>query len=301
MIPAKKTTPKNNAVKSCFSLLPPSEIQSNHLFKILLLHKLSNSELEKLAYPHRSRNYQIIFIKSGTAFCKIDMELYDLSEKHIGYIYPAQIYQIAPGKEIDGLILSFTREFFHLTVESFLLGNQANLIKEKSSAQFLVDGYIKEDIHEIVVRIEKEFTSARPFKYEVLKGLLKILLIYFSRNSNGTMISPSPNKNNKTIKKFFLLLEEKYNTKRMAKDYADKLAVTTNFLNDLLKKTTGSTTRYHIHQRILTEAKRLAVYSNIPMKEIAYKLGFEDLAHFSKFFKKASGESFKDFKKRTIQ
>jgi len=301
MITAQHIIPKNNRVKNCFSSLSPSEVQHDHLFKILPMHQLSNSELEKLAYPRQSNDYQIICIKSGTAICKIDMEVCNLSEKHMGYIYPAQIYQILPEKEINGFIISFSREFFHLSVESLLFGNQANFIRKNNSAQFLLDDYIKEDIHEIIFRIEKEFASTRPLKYEVLKGLLKILLIYFSRISNGMMINPSPHKNNKTVKKFFLLLEEKYSTKRMATAYADNLAVTTNFLNDLLKKTTGSTTSYHIHQRILTEAKRLAVYSNITMKEIAYQLGFEDMAHFSKFFKKTSGESFKDFKKRIIQ
>ena len=297
MISVPYSVPKNIAIRNWFGSRPPSDIQNDHVFKILPLNELSDLELERIADPHRNENYQIIFIRSGTTICKIDMQSYNLSEKHIGYIYPGQIYQILPSTKADGFILSFTRDFFHLSVKRSLLGNQANLLGTKNSSQFLIDDFVKDDLHEIVTRIEKELSSARPLKYEVLKGLLRILLIHFSRISNGIMIGPSPDKNYKTVKNFFLMLEEKYRTNRMATDYSDALAVTTNFLNALLKKNTGFTTSYHIHQRILTEAKRLTVYSDITMKEIAYHLGFEDSAHFSKFFKKVAGESFKEFKK----
>jgi len=42
---------------------------------------------------------------------------------------------------------------------------------------------------------------------------------------------------------------------------------------------------------------RLAVYSDVCMKEIAYLLGFSDTAHFSKFFKKSTGMNFSEFKR----
>ena len=58
-----------------------------------------------------------------------------------------------------------------------------------------------------------------------------------------------------------------------------------NYLNEIIKKTTGYSAGYHIRQRVVLEAKRKAAYSDSCMKEIAYHLGFCDIAHFSKFFK----------------
>ena len=46
------------------------------------------------------------------------------------------------------------------------------------------------------------------------------------------------------------------------------------------------------------EAKRQAMYSQVSMKEIAYGLGFDNLAHFSKYFKTNSGINFTDFKRQ---
>jgi AraC family transcriptional regulator, transcriptional activator of pobA len=48
------------------------------------------------------------------------------------------------------------------------------------------------------------------------------------------------------------------------------------------------------------EAKRLARYSDLSVKEVAYELGYEDVAHFSKFFKKNQGLAFSDFRRGAI-
>jgi AraC-like DNA-binding protein len=44
------------------------------------------------------------------------------------------------------------------------------------------------------------------------------------------------------------------------------------------------------------EAKRMLRYSDRPVKEIAYELGFEDVQAFSRFFKKLENMSPSDFK-----
>ncbi|MCW3111245.1 MAG: helix-turn-helix protein, partial [Segetibacter sp.] len=66
---------------------------------------------------------------------------------------------------------------------------------------------------------------------------------------------------------------------------------------EIVKKTSGTPASDHIKHRIVLEAKRHAAYSDVSMKEIAYSLGFDDVAHFSKYFKNATGINFTDFKK----
>ena len=86
----------------------------------------------------------------------------------------------------------------------------------------------------------------------------------------------------------------------MVIDYASQLYVTPNYLNRIVKKITGFTASHHIQQQIILEAKRKALYLSASMKEIAYSLGFDNLAHFSKFFKNNCGMSFTDFKKQAL-
>ena len=73
---------------------------------------------------------------------------------------------------------------------------------------------------------------------------------------------------------------------RTANDYAQRLAIHVNHLNKILKENTGKTTTEIIGSRIVQEAKILLKQTSWNVSEIAYSLGFEELAHFSNFFKK---------------
>ena len=86
----------------------------------------------------------------------------------------------------------------------------------------------------------------------------------------------------------------------MVSDYARELAISANYLNHVMKRFTGFTASHHIQQHTILEAKRRALYLGTSMKETAYSLGFEDLAHFSKFFKKNAGTSFREFKNQLV-
>ena len=73
---------------------------------------------------------------------------------------------------------------------------------------------------------------------------------------------------------------------KTAKDFANRLSIHVNHLNKVLKENTGKTTTDIITSRIITEAKILLKQTDWNISEIAYSLGFEEIAHFSNFFKK---------------
>jgi AraC-like DNA-binding protein len=73
---------------------------------------------------------------------------------------------------------------------------------------------------------------------------------------------------------------------KSAKDFAARLSIHVNHLNKVLKENTGKTTTELISDRLIHEAKILLKETDWNISEIAYSLGFEELAHFSNFFKK---------------
>ncbi len=78
---------------------------------------------------------------------------------------------------------------------------------------------------------------------------------------------------------------------RTASDYANRLSVHVNYLNKALKESTGKTTTEIISQRVLQEAKILLRHTNWNVSEVAWSLNFEEVAHFSNFFRKHTGLS----------
>jgi len=97
--------------------------------------------------------------------------------------------------------------------------------------------------------------------------------------------------------KYLELVETHFAARKSVSAYAKDLYVTPNHLNKIVKDETGLTARQHIQQKIVSAAKRELKVSGISMKQVAAQLGFEDMAHFSKFFKKASGINFSCLKK----
>ena len=80
--------------------------------------------------------------------------------------------------------------------------------------------------------------------------------------------------------------------------YAEKLGISEKRLNQILKAKLKLTARQVIQQRQITEAKRELVKSEITTKELAYMLGFNSISSFSRFFRKNTGASPSEFKKR---
>jgi AraC-like DNA-binding protein len=150
----------------------------------------------------------------------------------------------------------------------------------------------------IIYKLVKEFNNYFLLRSEILVGYFKILLIYLTRRSDTAPQPISRSANAELVNRFFSSVEKQFLTNKKVTDYASHLAVTPNYLNEIVKRISGFPASYHIQQRIVLEAKRHATYSGASMKEIAYHLGFEDIAHFSKYFKNVAGQSFSAFKKR---
>ncbi|WP_164850002.1 helix-turn-helix domain-containing protein [Mucilaginibacter limnophilus] len=65
--------------------------------------------------------------------------------------------------------------------------------------------------------------------------------------------------------------------------------VTTGYLNDVVKKITGSSVTYWIHQEFSIRSKRALYYTDMDIKEVAYLFGFNDHAYFIRLFRRLNG------------
>ena len=90
-------------------------------------------------------------------------------------------------------------------------------------------------------------------------------------------------------KAFKALLEKAYTTTKSPAAFARQLNISTPYLNECVKNTTGYPVTYHIQQRVILEAKRLLYHSNKSVKEIASALGYDDYPYFSRLFIKTTG------------
>jgi AraC-like DNA-binding protein len=268
-------------------------------FEIHTTEWIAQNRFQQNDGPHRHNYFAIIWVKKGTGTHLIDLEKYELEDNTVYCITPGQVHDLKATSPIDGYVISFMAEFLGAAEENYdLLFNTGLFYTFSNSPVIKVNEEMGIEMQDAVNKMLKEFNNFFLLRAEILRGFLKIFLIYLTRQYERPKETEAHSKSIDLVKQFFALVEKHYTTKKMVTDYAEELAVTPNHLNEVVKKITGSPASHHIQQRIILEAKRQAVYSRVTMKEIAYELGFDDTAHFSKFFKNASGESFSDFRAR---
>lgn len=267
-------------------------------FEIHTMEWIDQNRWQQNAVPHRHNYFVIIWVKKGAGVHLIDLEKFDLQNDTVYCITPGQVHLLKQNGPVEGYVLSFTADFMGTDESNFdLLFNTGLFNTFSHSPVIKVDAEVKDEMEDAIGRMLKEYANFFLLRSEILRGFLKIFLIYLTRQFEKANQQPAQSRNIELMRKFLSLLEKNYTQKRMVTDYADELVVTPNYLNEVVKKISGFPASHHIQQRIVLEAKRQAAYSNVTMKEIAYHLGFDDMAHFSKFFKNASGMSFTDFKK----
>lgn len=196
--------------------------------------------------------------------------------------------------------------YFCVFTESFLSKDKSGVILETLPI-FHPGGYpilsLSDDeyheVEQLFIKMEKEISSDYPFKFDLLRAYV-IELLHVGQKLNP--VQPTEGGKNAAVRitdMFVELLERQFpiNTPahrlalKTANDFAEQLAVHPNHLNKVLKETTGNTTTQIIHSRIVEEAKLLLNGTDWNISEIAFSLGFEEVAHFSNFFKKRANQS----------
>jgi AraC family transcriptional activator of pobA len=124
--------------------------------------------------------------------------------------------------------------------------------------------------------------------YQVIEGLLKALLAKFLETP---IISSSKIKCNSIYQELISLLGKENELTNKVSHYAKLLNTSPQNLNVICRKETGQSSAEVISNYIINEAKRLLLYTDLTVSEIAGKLDFKDNSHFTKYFKRNVGDT----------
>jgi AraC-like DNA-binding protein len=233
-----------------------------------------------ISVPHRHNYYEIFLFEKGGGTHRIDFTSYAITNNSLHFVSPGQVHLVKRIPESNGHIILFSRAFYYSHIVDrnilfdmpFLNSNSSTTVIDLNSDDFAkLNGLIK--------MMYDEDKLGTEMKHEALRSLLNLFLV-----SSKRLFKNIP-KTNGTLNEFKALLENNFKIWHKAQDYASALNITDKQLSELVKKNSGQTVLTLIHERILLEAKRLLVHSELSTKEIGYYLNFEDPSHFTKFFK----------------
>lgn len=197
----------------------------------------------------------------------------------------------------------FNREFYcildhdsEVSCVGFLFGSTDHLFIN-------LDEQARQRIKLLLDVFVEEFRTSDNIQDEMLVVLLKRLIKYVTRLAKSEFVPSAklPEEKFHTIRKFNLLVEAHFKTEHSVSFYADQLFKSPKTLSNLFAVYNHKSPSQVIQERILIEAKRLLSYTEKPVKNICYELGFEDVAYFSNFFKKHYGSSPQDFRNKAAK
>lgn len=145
----------------------------------------------------------------------------------------------------------------------------------------------------------EEFETTDKIQSDMLQMLLKRLVIITTRLAKEQYINDKIFEDDKfdLIRQFNVLVDKHYKKDHKVQFYADLLNKSPKTLTNLFAQYNYRSPSQIIHDRVISEAKRLFYYSDKSAKEIGYELGFNDAAHFSRFFKNVTNQNTSDFRK----
>jgi AraC-like DNA-binding protein len=210
-------------------------------------------------------------------------------------ILPLMLNQSFSFENMDQIVLwQFNREFYCIANHDAEVGCVGFIFFGPSPTMFVsLNDEDMQMMNNLLMVFEEEFTSMEDIKGEMLRMLLVRLIIKITRLAKKQYLGSDEVVEDKfnLIRKFHLLVELHFKNERQVNFYAGLLNKSPKTISNYFAMYSKKSPLQVIHERIITEAKRLVYYTDKSIKEIAEDLGFEDVAHFSKFFKNVTSKS----------
>ena len=245
-----------------------------------------------------TRYYTIVWNRGASQSVIIDEVKYEIGQNVVLPIMMNQTFVFERPQDL--VAWQFNREFYCVVDHDAEVGCVGFVFYGPSQTMFV--NLEEEDVdrmQRLLTVFEEEFDNEEDIKGGMLRMLLVRLIINITRLAKKQYLGTEEVVEEKfnIIRKFNLLVEIHFRKQHQVSFYADMLHKSPKTVANTFSLYSKKTPLQTIHERIVTEAKRLFYFTDKSVKEIADDLGFEDAAHFSKFFKNYTSINPSDLRK----
>jgi AraC family transcriptional regulator, transcriptional activator of pobA len=243
-------------------------------------------------------HHQILVISKGGGAIEVEGVSWDVSPPSLVIIPALTIHAIRFKPNTDGYVITVAPPFLQSALD-----HDADLVEGFRIPVRFLPLQIGSDIDLVglFASLEHEFVWSAPGRRTAIKAYLQLLAVTVRRlleqERTGTV---SRARDADTVMRFRELVERHYRNHPPLDFYASKLGVTAARLNACCRVTTGKSSLALINDRLLTEAKRNLLYSDMTVNEIGATLGYADPAYFNRFFSRNVGLSPGRFRDRLL-
>jgi AraC family transcriptional regulator, transcriptional activator of pobA len=249
---------------------------------------------KKSEMTYNRRLYYKISLIKGKNLVEYADKTVMIEKQGILFATPKIPYCYTPqNKKQSGFFCVFTAAFLSKSKTGLLI-DDFPIYKHNSDFVYQLNDEQYFEIETIFKKMDTALSSDYAFKYDLLRNYVMELIHTGQKLKPMESNAITTNAASRISSLFIELLERQFPIENDAQviqlkaplDFANALGIHINHLNKVLKETTGRSTTEIINGRITEEAKILLKQTQWNVSEIAYTLGFDEVANFSNFFKK---------------
>jgi AraC family transcriptional activator of pobA len=258
---------------------------------------------------YRPSYFSFVFVKDGQGNYTTDDQIFDTMPGTIYFTNPGHHKGFEWFRLGEVYLITFSESFLKENVHPDIFEEFSFLLAETVRPRTLKPEAFTE-FENLYFQILKEYRSASAYKNRIIGNLFVVLLLkikeYFWADYNPIY---EGNRSSQIVKAFRETLEKHYRdladgkvqTLYQVQDYARLQSLHPNYLSNVIKSKTGRPISAWIADKTMAEAKSLLKNSAIPVKQIAFQLGFAESPHFSSYFKKHTGLTPNAFRKAEVR
>lgn len=247
-----------------------------------------------------SRNEYIIllFTKKGIAHLEINFIQYELKEESIITIVPkSTIKCIDCSEDFSCSFLTFDREF---AFEAIPRPEPGYMDFIRSYPLGIIPEHRVEPTHAGIVNIEYFlYQNEGKHRMQIVKNIVQAMLLEIYDVIKAKFLENKPktiNRQNELFMQFIHLVYQYGDKQREVAFFADKLCITTRYLASIVRNVAHETVKDIIDRHCVQEIKILLRTTNQSIQSISIELKFPDQSFFTRYFKKQTGMTPKEFR-----
>jgi AraC-like DNA-binding protein len=227
----------------------------------------------------------------------IDGKKYSFSKNQI--VFLTEFHKADAKKNVSAKFLRFNRSFYCVIDHDIEVSCKGVLFF--GASQLPIITIPDEEIEHFQILWKMfviEMHSKDGLQIGMLQMMLKRYLILSTRLYKEQHQLSVIKKEIDIIREFNFLVEQNFKTKHTVIEYAELLNKSPKTISNIFSKINSKSPLKYIQERIMLEARRLLYYTDKPIKEIAYEIGYDDIQTFSRFFKTQEGVSPSEYKEK---
>lgn len=233
---------------------------------------------------------QALYLSHGEALASVDDERVKLPAPALFWLPPdtPHGYQFAPGS--DGFVVTISLDFLTAILSAEVRQDLGPAIEQPLFSALAERGDTGIDPLACFQGIDHAVGLGGAALRTIVEAYLKLLLALIARLSAAQGQAPrSQMPEAALLRRFRQSVEASFRLHWGVADYASALGISEDRLHALASRAAGIPPKEIVQRRLLLEAKRHLLYTTMTVKEIAYDLGFQDPAYFSRFFARRAG------------